>query len=316
MGDKSELLWVERYRPDTIDEIILPERFIKVAQGYIDKGELPNMTFAGSPGTGKTTLAKVLGNQLGYDVLYVNGSQEGRLFETLRNKISQFATTVSLVGARKMILLDEADNLPLDTIQPALRGFIESTSNNCSYILTCNMPNKIMDALRSRCPVVNFQLTKEDKLPMIKRFLARVKEILAENNVPVESDKILAEFIAKNYPDWRATLNKLQNYAASGRIDAGILASDEMQIDELIKHLKAKNFVEVRKWVATSPNLDMTTLCRSLYNRLDTHVKNESKPAVIITLADYQYKNAFVSDPEINIMAMLIQIMVECEWLN
>lgn len=315
MNTQDYMLWVEKYRPKTIEECILPDSIKTAAQGFIDSKEMPNLLLTGPAGTGKTTLAKALCEQLGYDWYMINGSNEGRLIDTLRTKITQFATSVSFHNTRKVVILDEADSMPADTVQPALRNFIEEYHSNCGFILTCNFPNRIIEPLHSRTTVIDFTIPADQKAKLAMVMLKRVMMILDENDVQYEKS-VVAEVVKQYFPDFRRTLNELQRLSSSGVIDTGALTaySDPAQINKLVSLLKDKNFREVRKWVGNTPSLDMTHICRVLYDKMYDYVEKDSIPQLVLTLADYQYKNAFVSDKEINLMAMFTELMMEVEF--
>jgi DNA polymerase III delta prime subunit len=310
---REEFLWVEKYRPKTIDECILPESLKQTFKSFISNGEVPNLLLSGSAGIGKTTVARALLEETGADYIVINGSLNGNI-DTLRNDILQFASTVSFTGARKYVILDEADYLNPNSTQPALRNFMEEFSRNCGFILTCNFPNRIIDPLRSRCSVVEFKIAKEDLPRLAMQFFKRVVNILTTENV--EYDKaVVAELINNHIPDWRRVLNELQRYSATGKIDTGIfvnLSGDNYKA--LVSHLKTKNFKEMRKWVAENSDSDVTGLFRKLYDTSYDLVKPNSIPPLVLILAEYQYKDAFVADHEINLAAALTQIMMEIEF--
>lgn len=304
----SQYLWVEKYRPQTIDECILPDSMKKTFKEFISSGELPNFLFCGSAGVGKTTVAKALCNEIGAEYLFINGSEESGI-DILRHKIKNFASSVSLTDAKKVVILDEADYLNANSTQPALRGFIEEFSNNCRFIFTCNFKNRIIEPLHSRCAVVEFKIENSEKPKIAGEFFKRVKNILQTEGI--ESDlKVVAELISKYFPDYRRVLNELQRYSVSGIIDSGILVNlgDESYV-ELIKNLKAKNFTEVRKWVGKNSDVESTELFRKLYDKATDYLELGSIPNLVLILADYQYKAAFVADREINTMAALTEIM-------
>jgi len=310
---REDFLWVEKYRPKKIADTILPEGLKKTFQEFVDNGELPNMLLAGTQGTGKTTVARALCEEVGADYIVINGSMNGNI-DTLRNDIKNFASTVSLNGERKVVILDEADYLNPQSTQPALRGFIEEFSKNCSFILTCNFKNRIIAPLHSRCSVIDFKIENGEKPKLAGQFFKRVKNILGDENVTA-NDKVVAELINRHFPDNRRILNELQRYGASGTIDEGILsASSDASMKELMQTLKDKNFKAVRKWVALNIDNDPVQLFRSLYDGSSTYVSQRSIPQLVVTLADYQYKSAFVADQEINMVACLTEIMVECEF--
>jgi len=311
----SDFIWVEKYRPKTIDECILPDGIKKTFQDFLQAGEIPNMLLSGPPGIGKTTVAKALCNQLGADYYVINGSDEGRFLDTVRTNAKNFASTVSLTSEskHKVIIIDEADNTTSD-VQLLLRASIEEFSKNCRFIFTCNYKNKIIDPLHSRCSVVDFSVNKKDKPTIAAQFFARINYILNKENIKSDK-KVVAELISKHFPDWRRVLNECQRYSVGGEIDSGILASfSDVSINDLTKNLKEKNFSEVRKWVNTNLDNDTTLLFRRIYDSLYETLVSSSIPAAVLILAKYQYQVAFVADQEINLLACLTEIMVECEF--
>jgi len=311
---RDEFLWVEKYRPKTIKDTILPTGLKKTFQEFVDNGELPNLLLSGTQGTGKTTVARALCEEIGADYIVINGSMNGGI-DTLRNDIKNFASTVSLGGGRKVVILDEADYLNPQSTQPALRGFIEEFSKNCSFILTCNFKNRIIAPLHSRCSVIDFKLDNGEKPKLAGQFFKRVLNILETEGVTA-NQKVVAEVINRHFPDNRRILNELQRYGASGTIDEGILAqSSDASMKDLMTSLKAKNFKEMRKWVALNIDNDPVQVFRSLYDSATTYVAPRSIPQLVVTIADYQYKSAFVADQEINLVACLTECMVECEFI-
>ena len=311
----SDFIWVEKYRPTTIDECILPKSIKQTFQDFVDRGEIPNMLLSGPPGIGKTTVAKALCNQLGADYYVINGSDEGRFLDTVRTNAKNFASTVSLTSEskHKVIIIDEADNTTSD-VQLLLRASIEEFSKNCRFIFTCNYKNKIIEPLHSRCSVVDFSVNKKDKPTIAAQFFSRINHILDKENIKSDK-KVVAELISKHFPDWRRVLNECQRYSVGGEIDSGILASfSDVSINDLTKNLKEKNFSEVRKWVNTNLDNDTTLLFRRIYDSLYETLVSSSIPAAVLILAKYQYQVAFVADQEINLLACLTEIMVECEF--
>lgn len=306
-------LWVERYRPATVADTILPAALKKTFQGMVNNGEIPNMILSGSAGLGKTTLARALCNELNLDYIFINGSDE-RNIETLRNKIRQFASTVSLAGGMKVVILDEADYLNPQSTQPALRGFMEEFHNNCRFILTCNFKNKIIDPLHSRCAVYDFTYDSKGLPQLCAQFFKRLTNVLDENTIPYDK-KTVAALIQKHAPDWRRCLNECQRYSASGQIDEGILANMELEnFEVLINALRTKQFKTMRKWVSQNIDLSPVTVMRKLYDTMSTYVEPESTPQLILILAEYDYKNAFVADHELNLVACLTEVMGGVKW--
>jgi len=311
----SNFIWVEKYRPKTIEDCILPETTKSMFQEFLNKGEIPNMLLSGPPGIGKTTVAKALCEQLGADYYVINGSDEGRFLDTVRNNAKNFASTVSLssTAKHKVIIIDEADNTTND-VQLLLRASIEEFANNCRFIFTCNYKNKIIEPLHSRCACVDFSTNGKQKQLLAAGFFKRLQEILDSESVEYDN-KVLVELINKHFPDWRRVLNECQRYSVSGKIDSGILATFcDVSVNDLIKNLKEKNFPEVRKWVVSNLDNDTTVLMRRIYDALYTSLENNSIPAAVLVLAKYQYQSAFVADQEINTLACLTEIMVECEF--
>ena len=311
----SDFIWVEKYRPQTIEECILPENTKKMFQDFLSKGEIPNMLLSGPPGIGKTTVAKCLCNQLGADYYVINGSDEGRFLDTVRNNAKNFASTVSLTSEskHKVIIIDEADNTTPD-VQLLLRASIEEFQRNCRFIFTCNYKNKIIEPLHSRCAVVDFSINGKQKQGIAAKFFTRINDILEQERVEADK-KVLAELINKHFPDWRRVLNECQRYSVGGKIDSGILAHfSDVKVNDLIKNLKAKNFSEVRKWCVNNLDNDPSVLLRRLYDSLYESLVPSTIPAAVLVIAKYQYQIAFVADQEINLLACLTEIMVECEF--
>ena len=312
---RDEFLWVEKYRPKTIEECILPTSIKETFQNFLDKGEVPNLLLAGPAGCGKTTVAKALCNELGVDYYVINGSDEGRFLDTVRNTAKNFASTVSLhaTGRPKVIIIDEADNTTND-VQLLLRAFCEEFHGNCRFIFTCNYKNKIIDPLHSRCAVVEFSIRGKERQEIAAQFFKRLQTILDQESVGYES-KVLVELINKHFPDWRRVLNECQRYSSGGQIDTGILAHfSDVKVNDLIKKLKEKDFPEVRKWLVSNLDNDTSVLLRRIYDALYDALSNSSIPAAVLVLAKYQYQSAFVADQEINMLACLTEIMVECEF--
>ena len=309
----SEFLWVEKYRPKTIAETILPEKLKTVFEQIVASCVLPNMLFTGTAGTGKTTVAKALCNQLNLDYILINGSEEGNI-DTLRGKIKQFASSVSLQGGYKVIILDEADYLNPQSTQPALRGFIEEFSKNCRFILTCNFKNRIIQPLHSRCGVYEFNTSRKDLAALCMQFLDRAGMILDEAEVKYEKGD-LANLIMKHAPDWRRVLNELQKNSVTGNIiraDSGVGGSDIFS--DLLRLLKEKDFKKMRQWVVNNIDTDASAIFRGLYDKMIDHLKPQGIPQMVLILADYQYKHAFVADHELNVVACLTEIMANVEF--
>ena len=304
----NEFLWVEKYRPNVIADVILPSHIKATFEDIVNGGELHNMLLTGTAGLGKTTVAKALCNELDLDYLLINGSEEGNI-DTLRNKIKQFASTVSLSGGYKVVILDEADYLNPQSTQPALRGFIEEFSGNCRFILTCNFKNRIIEPLHSRCSVIEFNIAKKDMPPLLSDFMKRVEYILKAEGIKYEP-QVIADLIMKHMPDWRRVLNELQRYSTSGSIDTGILVSvSETSINDLMLHIKHKDFKRMRQWVADNMDTEPASIFRKIYDSMYDYIDPKSIPQLVLILADYQYKNAFVADHELNLVACLTEIM-------
>jgi len=309
----EHLLWAERYRPKKIQDCILPERLKKPFQEYVNQSNIPNLLLSGGAGVGKTTVAKAMCEEIGCDVMVINGSDEGRLIDTFRTKIKNFASSMSLAGGRKVVIIDEADYCNAESVQPALRNFIEEFAGNCSFIFTCNYKNKLIEPLHSRCAVIDFALKNGEKAQMASAFMKRVQSVLQSENVDYD-DKVVAELIKKHFPDFRRVINELQRYSQLGKIDTGILSQiSDVTINDIIKYIKEKDFGAIRKWVASN-DIDATAFYRKLYDNLYEVLKPQSIPQAVLILADYQYKGAFVADQEINTVACLTELMVGCEF--
>jgi DNA polymerase III delta prime subunit len=301
-------LWVEQYRPKTVDECILPKTLKSQLQSYVNKQDISNLILAGGPGVGKTTAARAMLEQIGATYMFINGSEESGI-DVLRTKIKNFASTVSLEGGRKYLILDEADYLNPQSTQPALRGFMEEFHSNCGFILTCNYKNKLIAPLHSRCGVVDFTIPKSEKASLAHQFFQRAVSILKENEIKY-NEKVVAELINTHFPDWRRILNELQRYSVSGEIDAGILVNlSEKNIKDLMGMMKKKEFTNVRKWVVDNIDNDPVTMFRAVYDNMYDYLEPSTIPHVVIILGEYQYKNAFVADSEINMVACLTEIM-------
>ena len=308
----ENILWVEKYRPKKVEDCILPESIKTTFQEYVNRKEIPNLLLSGTAGVGKTTIAKALCEEVGCDYIVINGSDESGI-DTFRNKIKNYASSVSLSGGRKVIIIDEADYLNANSTQPALRGAIEEFAENCSFIFTCNFKNRIIDPIHSRCTVVDFKINGS-KPKLAAQFFKRVEWILEQENVKYDK-QVVAAVITKHFPDNRRVLNELQRYSVGGTIDKGILASvSDIQLSELLKALKEKDFSSVRKWVTNNLDNDAVTIFRKLYDTLYESLVPNSVPQMVLIIAKYQYQAAFVADHEINLMASLTEIMVECEF--
>jgi DNA polymerase III delta prime subunit len=311
----DNFLWVEKWRPKKVEDCILPEDTKKTFLDFIEKGEIPNLLLSGPPGIGKTTIAKALCEQLGSDYYLINGSDEGRFLDTVRNQAKNFASTVSLQGnsKHKVIIVDESDNTTHD-VQLLLRANIESFYNNCRFIFTCNYKNKIIEPLHSRCAVIDFTIKGKQKIQLAESFFQRLQLILDAEKIEYDQ-KVVAQLVTKYFPDFRRVLNECQRYSTGGKIDSAILASfSDISVNELIKHLKTKNFTEVRKWVVANLDNDASSLLRRVYDASFDHLSPQSIPAAVLIIAKYQYQCAFVADQEVNILAALTEIMCECEF--
>jgi DNA polymerase III delta prime subunit len=308
----EHLLWTEKYRPQTVEDCILPDRLKKPFQEYVNQKNIPNLLLSGGAGVGKTTVAKAMCNEIGCDFMVINGSDESGI-DTFRTKIKNYASSMSLSGGRKVIIIDEADYLNPNSTQPALRNAIEEFASNCSFIFTCNFKNRIIDPLHSRCAVIDFSLKNGEKDKMAAQFFKRIQTVLQSESVEFDKN-VIAELIKKHFPDFRRVLNELQRYSQFGAIETGILSQiGDVSLSEIIKHIKEKDFGAIRKWVATS-DVDSTTLYRKVYDALYDTLKPQSIPQAVLILADYQYKSAFVADQEINTVACLTELMVNCDF--
>ena len=311
----KKFLWVEQYRPQKIDDCILPDNLKKPFQGFVEQGEIPNLLLLGSAGVGKTTVAKALCEEIGASYIVINGSDEGRFIDTVRNRVKTFASTVSLVGGapHKVVIIDEADNTTHD-VQLSLRAFVEEFHSNCRFIFTCNFQNKIIEPLHSRCTVVDFRIAKAQQQKLQVQFFARLKEILDENEIEYE-DKILVKLIGRYFPDWRRLINETQRHSASGKIDTNVLVDiADINLDQLLSALKNKEFTTVRKWVVENIDNDPNIVMRKIYNLLYENIKPKYIPEAVLILAKYQYQIAFVADQEVNLLACLTEIMMGCEF--
>jgi len=308
----NNFLWVEKYRPKEISDCILSVDLKSTFEKILQSGDLPNMLFSGTAGTGKTTVAKALCNTMNLDWILINGSEDGNI-DTLRGKIKQFASSISLQGGVKVVILDEADYLNPQSTQPALRGFIEEFSNNCRFILTCNFKNRIIQPLHSRCGVYEFNTSKKDMVELCQEFMNKCEVILNDEQIYYDT-KTVAELIMKFAPDWRRVLNELQRRSVSGNITKTTSSSSSETIDKLVSHLKDKNFKEMRKWVVNNIDTDASAIFRGLYDNANTYIEPQSIPQLVLILADYQYKHAFVADHELNVVACLTEVMANVKF--
>ena len=308
-----ESLWVEKYRPHTITDCILPEEYKNTFQSYVDRKEIPHLLLCGGPGVGKTTVARALCDEIGCDYLMINGSDESGI-DTFRVKIKNYASSMSLDGGKKVIIIDEADYLNPNSVMPALRGAMEEFAHNCTFIMTCNYKNRIIEPLHSRCAVIEFKLRKDDKPKMAVAFMKRATEILNNEKIPFDK-AVLAEVVKKHFPDYRRVLNELQRYSVSGKIDAGILSSvADVSINELVSALKDQNFGAMRKWVADFGSDESSRIYRKIYDSLYDIMDKSTIPNAVVILAKYQYQDAFVADRELNLVAALTEMMSECQF--
>ncbi len=310
----EEFLWVEKYRPKTIAETILPDKLKETFQKFVDQKNIPNLLLTGTAGVGKTTVARAMLEELDCDYLVINGSLEGRSIDVLRNEIANFASSMSFKGTRKYVILDEADYLNPQSVQPALRNFMEEFSSNCGFIFTCNFKAKIIAPLHSRCSVIDFKLNKEDRVKVAAQFMKRIQTILKQENVEYNT-AVVAEVVKKYFPDWRRVLNELQRYSATGSIDTGIISNfTNESLGTLMKYLKARDFTNIRKWVAENPEITPDDLFKQFYDYASEYMTPDTIPILIIHLADFQYKSAFVASQEINTVACMVEIMQDCRF--
>ena len=310
----NQFLWVEKYRPSTVSDTILPQDLKDTFQSVVDSGEIPNMLFTGTAGLGKTTVARAICDELGLDYIVINGSEEGNI-DTLRGKIKQFASSVSLSGGYKVVILDEADYLNAQSTQPALRGFIEEFSQNCRFILTCNFKNKVIEPLHSRCGVYEFNTSKKIMAVLCSQFMDRLTTILDKEGVTYNKD-VIAQLITKYAPDWRRVLNECQRHSISGKLDTSVIINDlNANYTGLFKSLKDKDFKKMRSWVVNNMDVEPAALFRGIYDAMDGNVVPASVPQLVLILADYQYKNAFVADHELNLVACLTECMANVEYV-
>jgi DNA polymerase III delta prime subunit len=309
----NEALWVEKYRPHKIADCILPDEYKSTFQSYVDRKEIPHLLLCGGPGTGKTTVARALCDEIGCDYLMINGSDESGI-DTFRIKIKNYASAVSMTGGKKVIIIDEADYLNPNSTQPAMRAAMEEFAHNCTFIMTCNYKNRIIEPLHSRCAVIEFKLRKDDKPKMAVSFMKRAAEILAAEKIPYDK-AVLVEVVKKHFPDYRRVLNELQRYSVSGKIDSGILSTiADVSLNDLVSALKEQNFSSMRKWVADFGGDDPVRIYRKIYDNLYDILDKSTIPNAVLILAKYQYQAAFVADQELNLTACLTEMMVECKF--
>ena len=309
----EDFLWTEKYRPKTIGECVLPDALKQTLSEFISKGDIPNLILSGGPGVGKTTAAKAMLDELGLTYMFINGSEESGI-DTLRTKIKNFASTVSLSGGKKVVILDEADYLNPQSTQPAMRGFIEEFHKNCRFILTCNFKNRLIEPLHSRFSTIDFKIANKDRPVLASKLFAKVGIILKEQAIPFD-EAVVAELINKHFPDYRRILNELQRYSVSGKIDTGILANiSDDNLNKLISLLKEKDFTNMRKWVVNNLDNDPVVVFRRIYDTMYENLESETIPHAVLILADYSYKSAFVADQEINLVACLTEIMSQCKF--
>ena len=309
----KEFLWCEKYRPKTVEDCILDPKLKTTFQKIVETGEIPNMLFTGTAGLGKTTVAKAICNELGLNFIVVNGSEEGNI-DTLRGKIKQFASSVSLSGGYKVVILDEADYLNPQSTQPALRGFIEEFSKNCRFILTCNFKNRIIEPLHSRCGVYEFNTTKKQMAQLCSQFMKRLQTILEKEKVEYNND-VIGGLIMKYAPDWRRILNEAQRGSIGGTINSNVLITDNSQYSDLYKHIKEKDFKKMRQWVVNNMDVEPASVFRGIYDSMEEYVDPASIPQLVLILADYQHKNAFVADHELNLVACLTECMANVKFV-
>lgn len=310
----EQFLWVEKYRPKKIEDTILPAELKETFQQFVDQQNIPNLILSGSAGVGKTTVARAMLEELGCDYIVINGSMNGNI-DTLRNEIKSFASTVSMTGGRKYVIIDEADYLNGNSTQPALRNFMEEYSKNCGFILTCNYKNRIIEPLHSRCSVVDFKITKKELPELAKQFMKRLCDILEAESVTYEKP-VLAELIKRHFPDWRRVINELQRYSATGKVDAGILVNfQEVSLKELVNILKEKDYTNMRKWVAMNMDGDISTLFRKVFDQASQYITKETIPLAVLLVGKYQYQHAFVADAEINMVCFLTELMMEASFV-